>query len=150
MNVDLIVRAVTFATAFAALYAAHMVADHWVQTQHQADHKGITAGRPAGVSHWNCFKHVATYTATAAIALAGALLWLGLPARPGWVVAGLLVSAASHYLADLRAPLRWIADRIGSGGFYRVNTGGVSGAYLLDQSWHIGWLFVAALLIAGP
>jgi hypothetical protein len=41
-----------------------------------------------------------------------------------------------------------MAQAIGSGPFYRLNTAGINGAYLLDQSWHIGWLFIAALIIA--
>src|SRR5690606_36368358 len=33
--------AATFAALFAALFVAHQVADHWVQTSHQAAHKGL-------------------------------------------------------------------------------------------------------------
>lgn len=147
--VDL-VRAVTAAVAFAAMYAAHMVADHWVQTQHQADCKSLANDGPAWVAYWNCAKHVLTYTVTAVVFLVAAVWWLHLPVRPGWAVIGLVVSAGTHYVADLRTPLRWIADRIGASGFYRLAAHGLNGAYLLDQSWHIGWLFVSALLIAGP
>ncbi|EXG79163.1 DUF3307 domain-containing protein [Cryptosporangium arvum] len=133
------------AVVFVALYAAHQVADHWVQTQHQADHKG----RPGWVGRIACFLHVATYTATALVALLAAAWRTGLELSPAATVAGLLVSAVTHYIADRRTPLRIIADRIGSGPFYRLNTAGMNGAYLLDQSWHIGWLFVAALVIGG-
>lgn len=130
---------------FAALFVAHQVADHWVQTQHQADTKG-TAGWSGRLA---CAAHVATYTATALVAVL-ALAWrTGLQLAPGALMAGLAVSAITHYLADRRVPLRAIADRVGAGLFYRVNDGGMNGAYLLDQSWHIGWLFVAALVIGG-
>lgn len=130
---------------FAALYVAHQVADHWVQTQHQAD----TKGQPGWRGRLACAGHVATYSLTALVAVV-VLAWrTGLILSPAGLVAGLAVSAVTHYLADRRTPLRRIADWLGSGPFYRVNTGGLNGAYLLDQSWHIGWLFVAALLIGG-
>jgi hypothetical protein len=61
----------------------------------------------------------------------------------------LAASAFSHYLANRRAPLAWIAERAGSGLFYRLSGAGMNGAYLLDQSWHVGWLFIAALIIGG-
>jgi hypothetical protein len=129
------------AGVFVALYAAHQVADHWVQTQHQCDRKGL----PGWVGRWNCAKHVASYTATGVIAL------VALAAVTGWhpglwpLVAGLLVSAVTHYVADRRTPLLAMAYRIGKTRGWVENGGG---AYALDQSWHYGWLFVAALLIA--
>jgi hypothetical protein len=46
--------------AFAALFVAHQVADHWIQTQHQADTKGCP-GWPGRIA---CAAHVASYTAT--------------------------------------------------------------------------------------
>lgn len=146
MHPDTLVRAAVFLVAFAALYAAHMVADHWIQTQHQADAKG----EAGWYGRWNCVKHVSTYTLTQAVAFLAATWWLDLPVRPGWLVAGLLVSAVTHYFADRRQPLRKLAERIGSGTFYRLADCGLNGAYLLDQSWHIGWIFAAALVVAGP
>ncbi|HEX8347434.1 MAG TPA: transcriptional regulator [Actinoplanes sp.] len=151
MPYDDLVRAATAAVVFAVLYAGHMVGDHWTQTQHQSTCKALgVGGRSVWVAHWNCAKHVVTYTATQVVLLALAGWWLNLPLRPWWVVAGLAVSAVTHYVADLRVPLRWICERVGRIGFYRLAGNGLNGAYLLDQSWHIGWLAVAALLIAGP
>jgi hypothetical protein len=133
------------AAVFMMLFAAHQVADHWVQSQHQADTKGSAGWR----GRLACAAHVATYTATALAAVL-ALVWrTGLDVAPGAVAAGLTVSAVTHYIADRRTPLRRIADATGSGPFYRLNTAGINGAYLLDQSWHIGWLAVAALIIGG-
>jgi hypothetical protein len=133
------------AVVFAALYAAHQVADHWVQTQHQADTKGCAGwhGRLA------CAAHVATYSATGLVALLVVAWRTGLALAPSGVAAGMAVSALTHYIADRRTPLRRIANATGSGRFYRLNAAGMNGAYLLDQSWHIGWLLVAALLIGG-
>jgi hypothetical protein len=133
--------AADFAAAFGALYAAHSVADHWVQTQHQADCKG----QPGWPGRLACAAHVATYTLTAAVALALVAAVTGW--RPGLlpVLAGLAVSAVTHYIADRRTPLRWLADRLGKDRDWLERGGGM---YALDQSWHVGWLGVAALLIA--
>lgn len=136
---------------FAGLFAAHQVADHWVQTQHQA----TTKSRPGWRGRLACIRHVASYTAVAALALVALALFAGLELRPGPVAAGLLISAATHYVADRRTPLQWVADRIGSGQFWRLgaprpgrdDNPTLGGAYALDQSWHTGWLFVATLII---
>ncbi|MBM0231898.1 DUF3307 domain-containing protein [Micromonospora sp. STR1_7] len=142
-----------FAAVFAALYVAHQIADHWVQTQWQAD----TKGQSGWLGRLACAAHVATYTLTAATTLAAMLLATGLRLDPWGVAVGLTVSAVSHYIADRRAPLRRIADALGAGRFYRLgaprpgrddNPSLGTGAYALDQSWHIGFLFVAALFCA--
>jgi hypothetical protein len=129
------------AAVFAALYAAHQVADHWVQTQHQADAKD-GAGWPGRLA---CAAHVATYTATALAALLAVAWRTGLALSPATVAVGLAVSAGTHYLADRRRPLRWMADRLGKDAGWLERGGGM---YALDQSWHVGWLFVAALIVA--
>lgn len=141
MPTDNLTRVVLFTVAFVALYASHMVADHWVQTQHQANAKGLAGwiGRLA------CACHVATYTATQLIAFLVAAAVLHLPYRVGWLAAGLAVSAISHYVVDRRTPLRWMADKLGKDEYWLIHGGGM---YALDQSWHIGWLFAAALVTA--
>lgn len=142
----------TFAAVFAALYAAHQVGDHWIQTQHQAEHKGVAGW----VGRWACVKHVTSYTATGVVALAllaGVTGW-----RPTVVplLVGLTVSAVSHYIADRRTPLFRLALATGSGRFWLLgaprpdrddNPSLGTGAYALDQSWHVGWLFISALII---
>ncbi|MDG4788081.1 DUF3307 domain-containing protein [Micromonospora sp. WMMD1102] len=142
-----------FAAVFAALYAAHQVADHWVQTQHQADHKG----RPGWPGRAACAAHVATYTLTAVVALALLAAVTGWRPDPGALLTGLAVSAVTHYIADRRSPLFRLALVLGSGQFWTLgaprpdrddNPSLGTGAYALDQSWHVGWLFVAALIIA--
>jgi hypothetical protein len=141
-----------FAAYFVALFAAHQVADHWVQTQHQCDHKGL----PGWAGRWACAKHVSTYSLTAFLAVAAVAWRFDLHLHPGRLAAGLAVSAVTHYIADRRTPLRWLAERLGSGPFWQLgaprpgrddNPSIGTGAYALDQSWHIGWLFVAALVI---
>nr|MDT0661926.1 DUF3307 domain-containing protein [Micromonospora sp. DSM 115978] len=140
------------AAAGVTLHAAHTVADHWIQTQHQASHKGLPgwSGRRA------CLAHVATYTLTAVLALLALAVVTGWRPGPAGLAAGLAVSAITHYVADRRTPLRRIAEQVGAGQFYTLgvpragrddNPSLGTGAYALDQSWHIGWLWVSALLI---
>ncbi|GGK11463.1 hypothetical protein GCM10010124_00120 [Pilimelia terevasa] len=145
--------AVTFAAVFAAVYAAHMVADHWVQTDHQAR----TKGAPGWAGRLSCAVHVATYTLTAVVAVAAVAWRCGLDLDPARVTVALLVSAVSHYIADRRTPLLWLAVRTGSARFVALGAPRAgrddnpclgTGAYALDQSWHVGWLAVAALIAA--
>lgn len=145
-----------FAATFIALYAAHMVGDHWVQTAHQAAHKG-DPGRKGRLA---CFWHVYTYTVTSAVFLVALDAAFDLR-YPDWqMYAGLVVSAATHYIADRRTPLKRLAgwlSRFGKDGFYQLgmpregkddNPSLGTGAYALDQSWHIFWLFIAALIMS--
>lgn len=145
-------HAATFAAVFAALYVAHQVGDHWVQTHRQA----LAKGQPGWPGRRACAGHMVTLTVTKATAIALAAAVLGLQLAVAGVVAGLAVDAASHYWADRRSTLAGLATRVGKGGFYTLGaprpghddppTLG-TGAYALDQSWHIGWLFIAALII---
>lgn len=142
-----------FAAVFVALYAAHQVADHWVQTHWQAN----TKGKPGWPGRAACAAHVLTYTATAMVFLAAETVALDMPLPIGRVAAGLAVSAVSHYWADRRTTLARLAAWTGHGEFWRLgaprpdrddNPSLGTGAYAMDQSWHIGWLFIAALVIA--
>lgn len=137
--------AARFAATFAALLASHHVGDYWVQTDHQAITKGLcgspednVAGRRA------CLAHVASYTATTMLTVVGVnrALRLGL----GWraILAGQAVSAVSHFWADRRYTVRRLAQILGKGEFYDDR----NGAALLDQSFHVAWLMVAALATA--
>ncbi len=81
-----------------SLYAGHHVGDYWVQTDHQATHKG-REGKDGRVA---CASHVLTYTITQAVFTGAAVLITGLHLN-AWAWAGALcVSAVSHYLADRR------------------------------------------------
>lgn len=139
---------------FAALYAAHQVGDHHVQS----DRDACTKALPGREGHAACARHVATYTATAALALVAADRVTGMRLHPGRVAAGLAVSAVSHYVIDRRTVLRRLAEATGKGRFYHLGTPRPgrddnpcigTGAYALDQSAHTGFLLVAALIIAG-
>ncbi|MDI6101893.1 DUF3307 domain-containing protein [Actinoplanes sp. NEAU-A12] len=142
-----------FAAVFVALFVAHQVADHWVQTDHQAAHKG----RPGWAGRRACAAHVFSYTVTAFAAATAVHFALGLEID-GWrLFAGLTVSAVTHYIADRRTPLKRLAELIGISRFYALgaprpgrddNPSIGTGAYALDQSFHHAWLAVAALIIA--
>lgn len=143
------------AVSFAAVYAAHQVGDHWLQTPTQALSKGGTgwAARAA------CARHVAVLAGVKVAALVAAFTVAGLPVRPGWWAAGLGIDAVSHYWADRRVTLRALAAMFGPGKAAFFDLGAPragrddnptlgTGAYALDQSWHIGWLFITALILA--
>jgi hypothetical protein len=150
---DGLVSAVCFAVLLPALLVAHNVADHWVQTHHQA----MTKGLPGWPGRWACAAHVATYTAVTAASV-GLVWWLfALPLSPAGVAAGQLVSAGTHYWADRGTPLAWLARLIGKHEYYALgaprrgrddNPSPCTGAYALDQAWHWVWLAVAAAITA--
>ncbi|MYT30654.1 MULTISPECIES: DUF3307 domain-containing protein [unclassified Streptomyces] len=146
-------HAATFAAVFIALYVAHSVGDHWVQTSHQSAHKG----RPGWVGRLSDARHVATLTLTKLAVLIPAAALLGLHLSVVGAIAGLTVDAVSHWWADRRSTLAWLARVTGKGEFYRPGTPRAghddnphigTGAYALDQSFHHLWLLVAALVIA--
>ncbi|WP_335982451.1 transcriptional regulator [Streptomyces sp. CA2R106] len=145
-------HAATFAAVFIALWVAHSVGDHWVQTSAQSAAKG----RPGWAGRLADTRHVLTLTATKLVVLLPAGLLLGLHLSVWGVAAGLGVDAVTHWWADRRSTLARLADLLGNGGFYRLgaprpghddNPHIGTGAYALDQSWHHLWLLVGALLI---
>jgi hypothetical protein len=160
MPYDDLVRTITAVLAFCAMLAGHYIGDQWVQTSAQACNKGLGNGASRGCALWNCGKHVAGWTVTTTGFFLAASWWLHLPLRPGWLAAGVTVNAVTHFVADLRTPLLWLARVIGRAGYLghvqvvRPSGGDAFGpgtaAFHLDQAWHIAWLLVAALLIAGP
>ena len=138
--------AAVFAAVAIALLAGHQLGDYWVQTNGQAMGKAL----PGWPGRRACAAHVTTYTLTLLVTLSLAWWWLRLPLSAGWVTAGLAVSAVTHYFADRRKPLERVARMIpGKIGFYKAGEGLATGAALLDQAWHWGWLFLAALVITG-
>lgn len=148
-----VAKAARFAATFATLYAAHQVGDHHVQRDVDAEVKGW----PGPEGHKACARHVASYTATAAVALAVTNRVTGAGIRPGRAAAALAFSALAHYVIDRREPLRRFAEATGHGDFYRLgaprpgrddNPSLGTGAYALDQSAHVGCLLVASWIAA--
>ncbi|MFE4660922.1 transcriptional regulator [Streptomyces hydrogenans] len=152
--------AATFAAVFAALWIAHSIGDHWVQSSCQAATKGLPGwpGRAA------CARHVLGLTLTKGAVLAPVALLLDLPLSAAGLSLGLGLDAVSHYWADRRSTLAALARVCGKGEFYSLGTPNHpahpvtaegayaptlgTGAYSLDQSWHVLWLGIAALIIA--
>jgi hypothetical protein len=131
---------------FISMYAAHQVGDHWLQRSAEALGKGARSWR----GRLLCASHVGVLTVTklAALSVTAAVVELHLSALA--VALGLAVDAFSHYVADRRRPLGFLARLLGKGEFWRLGDGGAApagtGAYAMDQSWHVAWLFVAALI----
>jgi hypothetical protein len=95
----MITEAAIFTTSFAALYVGHHVGDYWVQTDHQAKHKGA-AGREGRDA---CGMHVITYLFTQLAFLVLVQLTLGISNGHWWsVLLSLAVSGLTHYAADRR------------------------------------------------
>lgn len=129
-----------FAALFAALYVAHMIADYWIQTDWQARTKAL----PGTIGRIACALHVATYTATL-LAIVVVVTYRTDVDLSFWRVAvALSLSAVTHYIADRRTPLRRLAVACRRNGA-RLDGGGLA---LLDQAWHVGWLGIAALILA--
>lgn len=167
-----------FAATGLALYAGHHVGDYWVQTDHQAQHKGA-AGHEGMMA---CLKHVLSYMTTQFVCLALLILAAGMDTHPVGVFLAFLVSGATHYAADRReyglmfklarlipGKARFLALGMPRSGardvlhrhthfeetrtHYRVafddNPSLGTGAWALDQSWHIALgVFVPALIVA--
>jgi hypothetical protein len=158
-----------FAGIFIAFYIAHGVADHWIQTDYQAANKG----RRDRVGVRACACHVATYTTATAVLVAWTVILFGL--HVGWAgfVVGQLVSAVTHYWADRRYTMAALSGILRLDGLYRLgaprnvaamratgldgaalagtqaawdNPSLGTGAYALDQWWHLWWLFIAAIV----
>lgn len=106
----------TTSIVFAGLFVAHQLADHWVQTSHQAACKGL----PGWPGRWACAKHVAGYVATATATVAVLAAVLDLPITMTGVAAGQAISGITHYWADRRTTLAWLARVTGSATFHRL------------------------------
>lgn len=160
-------QAAVFAAVFVALFVGHSVGDHWVQTSHQAAHKGEndnTPGQSSKAGRRACTRHVIGLTVTKGIALAAVVAVLELPVSVLGVVVGLGVDAVTHWWADRRTTLAGLAKAVGLAEFATLGTPAHpkhpvtargsyaptlgTGAYALDQSFHYLFLGVAALLIA--
>lgn len=158
-------RAANAAVAYAAMRTAAHVADHWVQTSHQAAHKA-DAGADG---HRAMAGHVASYAGAQAVALVAADRLLGMRLRPSRIAAAIAVSAATHWFIDRGWPVRRAAEALGKTGCKRGGRcadhehapdgsdcdGGMhelgchfGGRYQLDQSAHHLCEAVAAMVAA--
>lgn len=161
-----------FAGIGLALYVGHHVGDYWVQTDHDAAHKGAD-GREGVIA---CARHCGTYVLTQGVFLALVLGVTG--AHVPWYqgVLALLVSFVFHYAADRREhgimfrlarliPGKANFLRLGVPRAYEIyarptdsedargpipldNPSLGTGAWALDQSWHLATsVFLPALIM---
>ncbi|BDT39674.1 hypothetical protein [Streptomyces yaizuensis] len=152
-----------FASAYALLRIAADAADHWIQTDADAQAKAATDAAPVtykapdGSVHVfrtregrrACARHCLTYTATQGAALIIGARVLDVRLHPAAVAAALAVSGITHYAADRRVPngiLQRLARRAGKERFFLLADHGMNGSYCLDQSWHHSWEGLAALI----
>ncbi|MFF3159951.1 transcriptional regulator [Streptomyces sp. NPDC057910] len=157
----------TFGAVFATLWAGNNVGDHWVQTTTQSIQKGWHNGQPGQSSRAGrlaCTRHVISLTITKGIFMAAAYFTLDLPLTTLGLTVGFGLDALSHWWADRRTSLAWLAKATCKTEFYNFGTGSGpshpvdsegkpaahlgTGAYALDQSFHALFLFIASLLIA--
>lgn len=97
-----------FGAAVASLLVAHPIGDYFVQTDHQAQHKGLR-GHRSNEGRLNCFVHALTYTLTQ-IAVMFCVFGLSSYDGPYTAVAVILVlNGLTHYVIDRRWTLEWFA-----------------------------------------
>lgn len=149
MNADI------FLLTLLGLYVAHRVGDFWVQTSHQAQHKG-----DPGVSGVRaCAAHVGTLTLTKIFILGVQYALTDMYPDPIWLIVGLSVDAISHYWADRRTTLENLAVKLRKHEFYQIGRDTVhirsapgshlgGGSHALDQAFHVAFLWVGAVLIS--
>lgn len=136
-----------FATIFAVFLIGHYLGDYFVQTDHQAQHKGLTGARSAE-GRWNCALHALTYTVTLAGVLGAALLVedVAYDGRAGLVVwSALILNGLTHYVIDRRWTLEALARFMGKSGWIDTDREALP---KLDQAAHVVLLGVFALAIA--
>ncbi|MFE5560293.1 hypothetical protein [Streptomyces sp. NPDC056544] len=158
-------RPAVFAALLGLTRAASAIGDFWVQDDFCARVKGASDDRPVTyqdpttgqeTTHGTaggraaCLHHCLTYTATQAIVAGAGARALGIRVHPVAAAAALALSFGTHYAADRRVPgkglLEKLAVRTGKGGFYKLTSHGLNGAFHLDSAWHHGWETVAALI----
>lgn len=134
-------------SVFAALYVGHMIGDHWAQTNLQALRKGL----PGWIGYRACTAHVAVLVMIQSVLLATLAIATGWEPDYLHLLVGMIVTHLSHYWADRRHPLEALARRIGKEAFYDLGDKYTApcgtGAYQLDQTWHIAWLWITTLII---
>ena len=157
MHTTATARAARYAALLALMRAGSTVGDHITQSSRDAVVKAATDAAPvkyhgrtfgARAGRAACLRHSVSYTATQAAVISAGAHALGLRLPTGRVLAALAISGGSHYLFDRREPLRRVADALGRREFYRLNTAGMNGSYLMDQATHHLIEALACLLLA--
>lgn len=137
-----------FGTIMGALIAAHYLADFWVQTDVQAQHKGKRGTRLYNyIGRIHCLWHAWTYTLTLIGVLWAVLVVSGveLPMRSQIIMCGVLVlNGITHYVIDRRWTLEAFARLIGKSRWIDNDPEALP---KLDQAAHLVLLGGAALAL---
>ena len=135
------------------LFAAHNLADHplqssaWAAAKGQCTHEGRLA----------CTKHVAVVVLLQAVAVLGVIVLTDTAVSPVAVVVGLAFTGWSHWWFDRRFTAAGLYQALGKTSFAKLGTPRPghddaphlgTGAYRMDQDWHILWLALSGLIIA--
>jgi hypothetical protein len=129
----------SWAEAFVALLVAHLVGDFILQTEFQALNKGGGLGRDP-VRRRALLSHVATY----ALPMLPVFVWIASGDDAVRAIGIAVLLLGTHLLQDDGRLMAAYARRV-------KKTDPQAGSVLwiaIDQSFHIVWLFCAALLIA--
>lgn len=133
------------------MIAAHYVGDIWVQTDQQAKTKALPTWRGRAA----CAVHTITYTLTITTIVAISMALGNSTTTALRAALAIAVTAISHYAADRRVIIARLAS-YAHGSFHALgsprpgkddNPTLATGAFHLDQAWHMGWLIIAAWLI---
>lgn len=135
------------------MFAAHNLADHpfqpsqWAAAKGACNHSGATA----------CAKHILVVVLLQALAVLAVVGLTETVVSPVAVVTGIGFTAWSHYWFDRRFTAAGLYEAIKKTSFARLGTPRPdhddaphlgTGAYRMDQDWHILWLAISALIIA--
>ncbi|MCO6010261.1 hypothetical protein NE236_35385 [Actinoallomurus purpureus] len=109
-----------------------------------------------------CAAHVVSYTFCTALAVGAVWYKYGLHITWTGFILGQVISAVTHYWADRRFTLKGLAKKLGKEGFYALgaprtgedkdgrpyddNPSLGTGSYSLDQSYHMFWIMIAAIV----
>ena len=142
MDID---AGITFGVVALTMLMTHPVADYAVQTDHQAQHKGLTGARTRE-GWWNAAKHAFSYTVTQVLVVGLVLEALDFTGSFGVVVLVLIANGLTHMIIDRRWTLEWFARNV------LLKSGWIDADKTalphLDQTAHIGLFVPAALAIA--
>lgn len=137
--------ALTFIVIALTMFLTHPVADYFVQTDHQARHKGLTGAR-SWEGRLNGTVHAMTYTATQMITIVLVLVACGFTGSYEVVLLGLMLNGITHYLIDRRWTLECFARRVmRKSGWIDSDPNALAH---LDQAAHIALFLPVALGIA--
>lgn len=135
--------ALIFAVSLAVMYAAHSVADHVFG---QTDHDAANKAKPGEMGWIALLSHVVKYHVVMVLMLAITFSAVDITVSTSAFVLAMSISFASHCLLDRRWPVKWILENTGAPEFAKM-VSPVNGMYQADQSLHLFFLWISALVL---